>query len=77
MALHTPPVEELHDAFAVAQLHHEMKIVGIVATFDEAKELVKSTANLGYPCFIFKVPMALVPQGTRYPRRATSDSSRV
>jgi hypothetical protein len=66
MALHTPRVEELHDAFAVAQLHHEMKIVGIAATFDEAKELVKETSNLGYPCFIFNVPMALVPRGAKY-----------
>lgn len=39
MALHTPPVEKMEDAFAVAQLHHEIKVIGIKATFDEAKEL--------------------------------------
>jgi len=36
MALHTPSVDELHDVFAVAQLHHELKIVGIVVTIPEA-----------------------------------------
>lgn len=66
MALHVPPVEELHEAFAVAQLHHDMKIVGIVETFEEAQELCRQTGNLGYPCLIFGVPMALVPQGTKY-----------
>jgi hypothetical protein len=40
--------------------------VGIVSTFDKAKELVKSTGNLDYPCFIFGVPMALVTHGTKY-----------
>lgn len=66
MALHTPPVDELHDAFAVTQLHHEMKIVGILRTFEEAQALCKQTANLGYQCFIFGVPLAYIPQGTRY-----------
>lgn len=66
MALHTPPADELHDAFAVAQLHHEMKIVGIVKTFGEAKQLCRETGNLGYPCLIFNVPMALVPRGQKY-----------
>lgn len=60
MALHTPPVEELHDAFAVAQLHHEMKIVGIERTIEEAQKLCRQTANLGYPCFIFPVPVAYI-----------------
>jgi len=66
MALHTPPVDQLHDAFAVAQLQHEMKIVGIVKMFTEAQELCRQTGNLGYPCLIFSVPMALVPRETRY-----------
>ena len=66
MALHTPPVDELHDAYAVAQLHHEMKIVGIVASMEEAQKLAKATGNLGYPTFIFTVPLAYIPQGTRY-----------
>jgi len=66
MALHSPPVDELHDAFAVAQLHHEMKLVGIVKTFPEAQELCRQTGNLGYPCLIFGVPLALVPRGQKY-----------
>jgi hypothetical protein len=66
MALHTLPVDELHDGFAVAQLHHEMKIIGIVATFEEAQQLCRQTGNLGYPCLIFGVPMALVPRGAKY-----------
>lgn len=57
-------VEEVRNAFAVTQLHHEMKVLGIVSTFDEAKELSQQPANLGYPCFIFPVPAAFVRRGT-------------
>lgn len=67
MALHTPPVEKLADAFAVAQLHNELKVVGIKPTFDEAKELCEQTSNLGYPVVIFSVPLAFMPQGQRFP----------
>jgi len=70
MALHTPTVDELHDAFAVAQLHHELKVIGIVASFEEAKELCQQTGNLGYPCLIFTVPLALVPRGQRFTQAA-------
>jgi hypothetical protein len=41
MALHSPPVDELHDAFAVAQIHHELKVISIVATFEEAQQLCR------------------------------------
>ena len=66
MALHTPKIDQLTDAYAVAQLHHEMKIVGIVASIEEAQKLAAETGNLGYPTFIFPVPLAYIPQATRY-----------
>ena len=67
MALHSPPIEKMEDAFAVAQLNRELKIVGIKATFDEATELCEQTSNLGYPVVILAVPLAFMPQRTRFP----------
>jgi len=43
-----------------------MKIIGIVANFDEAKQLAADTGNLGYPTLIFSVPLAFIPRGTGF-----------
>jgi hypothetical protein len=61
-----PPIEEIRDAYAVTQLHHEMQLIGIERTKVAAEALCKQTANLGYPCFIFPVPVAYIQQPTRY-----------
>jgi hypothetical protein len=59
-------IDEVLDGYAVTQLHHDMKLIGIEQSLEAAQALCKQTANLGYPCFIFPVPVAYVQKGTRY-----------
>jgi len=56
-------IEKITNGYAILQVQHEMKIVGVEKDLAAATTVAEKTGNLGYPVVVLPIPIAFIPQG--------------